>query len=184
MTLTDRRVPIGRSPSARLLNAAVVLGFPVLAIGWIVLQGSVAHHEESVTAAAIVGALVGVPGGAWFWWDRASTRYELRGSTLRIKGRAGGEVDLASARFAWIVRHERKRKPTTVVRLELESPGAPRVMIKIGDSWVLSEFGPDSLRAIADQFDRPAAPDTVRQAAGWLRQYAEHPHSSLWPEGG
>lgn len=182
MPVTDRRVRIMRSPSALALNTALVLGVPVLAIGWIVLQGSIAHHEESVLAAAIIGAVVGVPGGIWVWWDRAAARYSLRGSTLRVKGRDGGEVDLASARFAWIVRDERKAKPTTVVRLQLESPGRPRVTVKLGDAWLLSELSADSLHAVADELDRPTAPEPVHETAQWLRDYADHPRASVWPE--
>jgi hypothetical protein len=181
VTDETRWVRIKRSAAARLTNCAAVLLTPFACTLYILYR---ARNDSGSPAVALVGGgVLGVVFGLLFWWDRAANVYHLRGSTLRVRGRGSGVIDLAQVRAATVDRDSnRKIMPTDGVRLNLVDDSYNTVTVKIGDRWVGRELRTDGLAAIAEQLDQPSAPEPVQRIAEWLRDYAYRPGAEHWPD--
>jgi hypothetical protein len=168
-------VRIKRSAAARFKNSVPIVGWPLLGTGYLALR-----HDGGypVVATVIVAAIGFVLGGA-FLCSRTGRWYHLRGSALRIRGKSGTVIDLATVRAAHL---SREREPPDSLWLTLVDPDGHEVRIKLGDSWVRGDLSPDGLTAIADRLDQPTAPASRPQLVQWLRDYAYRPRAEDWPD--
>jgi hypothetical protein len=105
---------------------------------------------------------------------RMLPKYYIHRDNLMRRGRRGPVCSLPAANAT--VRTVRGYRGAAQLVLWLDG-----TEIRLGDSAIVSYYGPAALKALANGLDKS---DYVQpqETAGWLRDYATHPTRDKWPE--